>query len=161
VARLLAASPVARFAAVGVASTVAYALLFLALSSGIAAGAANATALAMTAVANTAANRRFTFGVTGRTNLIRHHAQGALVYLLTLGLTSAALAAVIAAVPNPSRPLETLVLAAASVCATVTRYVGLTHWVFAKKPPNALPAAGVSQSQRPKEPACISRAPWG
>jgi glycosyltransferase involved in cell wall biosynthesis len=131
VARLLAASRVARFMAVGVASTLAYALLFLALSSPIGAGLANATALAITAVANTAANRRWTFGVRGHTDLIRHHAQGAFVYLLTLGLTSAALAALIAAVPDPSRALQALVLTTASVCATVTRYIGLTQWVFA------------------------------
>jgi putative flippase GtrA len=145
---------------VGVASTLAYALLFVLLRLGLGAPAANALALAITAVANTAANRRFTFGVTGRTDLLRHHAQGALVFLLTLGLTSAALAALIAAVPNPSRPLEAVVLAAASVCATATRFIGL-HLVFARKSPNAAKAAGVSQSQRPKEPACISRAPWG
>ena len=39
--------------------------------------AANALALALTAVANTQANRRFTFGVRGRAGLLRQHAAGA------------------------------------------------------------------------------------
>src|SRR4051794_13071630 len=61
VARLLLAGPVARFLAVGVASTLAYAMLFLALRGALGAGGANALALALTAVGNTAVNRRLTF----------------------------------------------------------------------------------------------------
>src|SRR5207237_7789723 len=57
VARLLAASRVARFVAVGIASTLAYAALYLLLRMALPAAAANAAALAFTAVANTAANR--------------------------------------------------------------------------------------------------------
>ena len=66
VARLLADGPVARFMGIGVLSTLAYALLFLLLRGPLGAGGANALALALTAVANTAANRRLTFGVRGR-----------------------------------------------------------------------------------------------
>ena len=51
------------------------------------AGAANALALALTAVGNTAANRRFTFRLRGRAGLARQHVLGAFVYVLTLGLT--------------------------------------------------------------------------
>ena len=160
VARLVASSRVARFVAVGIASTLAYALLYVLLRGALSATLANALALAMTAIGNTAANRRLTFGVRGRQNLLRHHAQGVLVYLLTLGLTSSALAALMAAVPNPSRATEAAALVAASACATVTRYVGLSHWVFSKSP-NSGAASGVPQSQRPKEPACISRGPSG
>ena len=50
---------------IGVLSTIAYALLYLALVPLIGALGANAAALAITAVANTAANRRLTFGVKG------------------------------------------------------------------------------------------------
>src|ERR1039457_317540 len=56
----------AGFAAVGVASTVAYILLYLALRGALPAQWANALSLLITAVANTAANRRFTFGIGGR-----------------------------------------------------------------------------------------------
>ena len=66
VARLMASGPIARFMGVGVLSTLAYALLFLLLRPALGADGANASALALTAVGNTAANRRFTFGVRGR-----------------------------------------------------------------------------------------------
>jgi glycosyltransferase involved in cell wall biosynthesis len=134
VARLLMATSVARFMGIGVCSTAAYALLFLLLRAlGLDAGVANALALATTAVANTQANRRFTFGIRGRAGFVRQHLMGALVYVLTLGLTSGALSVLEAAVPHPARALELAVLVAASVCATVTRYVALRTWVFARR----------------------------
>jgi hypothetical protein len=78
VARLFAASHIVRFAAIGLMSTVAYALAYLALRDASGAAAANAIALALTAVANTQANRRWTFGLRGRERLARQHAAGAL-----------------------------------------------------------------------------------
>ena len=66
VARLLAGGPIATFMGIGVLSTIAYALLYLGLAPLLGALGANAAALAITAVANTAANRRLTFGVTGQ-----------------------------------------------------------------------------------------------
>jgi putative flippase GtrA len=132
VARLAFATPVARFAAVGVASTIAYALLFILMrEGGIGAGAANAVALALTAVANTAANRRLTFGVLGREGLLKQHAAGAAVFFLTLGLTDGALGVLHAAAPHAGRGAELAVLIGASLVATVTRYVALRTWVFA------------------------------
>jgi putative flippase GtrA len=132
VARLAVGSRVARFAAVGLASTLAYALLYLVLHGPLGAAGANALALAVTAVGNTAANRRLTFGVRGRGGLVRQHALGAAVYVLTLGLTSAALALLAQLAPHASRAVEIAVLVAASTCATVTRYVALRTWVFAR-----------------------------
>jgi putative flippase GtrA len=132
IARLLAGSHVARFLAVGVASTLAYALLYLLLRSPLGPAGANAAALALTAVGNTQANRHFTFGIRGRARLGRQHAMGAIVFVLTLALTNGALALHHALDPDPSRALELVVLVAASVCATVTRYVALRTWVFAR-----------------------------
>jgi glycosyltransferase involved in cell wall biosynthesis len=131
VARLAFATPVARFAAVGVLSTIAYALLFLALRSTLGADGANAVALAITAVANTAANRRLTFGVQGRTGLLRQHAAGAIVFAITLGLSAGALDVLHGLAPNASHPAELAVLVVASLAATITRYVALKTWVFA------------------------------
>ena len=59
------------FGAIGVASTAAYAVVYLLLRSVTGATAANALALVITAVANTAANRRLAFGVHGRDTLVR------------------------------------------------------------------------------------------
>jgi glycosyltransferase involved in cell wall biosynthesis len=141
VARLFAASRVVRFAAVGIASTLAYAVLFLLLRGMLSAGVANALALSITAVANTAANRRITFGVRGRASLVRHHVLGAIVFFITLGLTSGALAVLHALDAHPGRLLEAAVLVVASACATVTRFVGLSSWVF----PQAASARSAAQ----------------
>src|SRR4051812_13224461 len=130
VARLLVAGPVARFAAIGVVSTLAYALLFVLLQPLLGSAGANAAALALTAVGNTAANRRLTFGLRGRDGLVRHHLRGAVVFVLTLALTSGALAVLHALDAAPARPVELGVLVAATLTATVTRYVALRTWVF-------------------------------
>jgi putative flippase GtrA len=119
--------------AVGVLSTLAYSLLFLALRSGLGAAGANALSLALTAVGNTAANRRFTFRIRGRAGLLGQHAMGAVVYVLTLGLTLGALVVLHGLDHSPARGLELAVLVAASAVATVTRYVALRTWVFARR----------------------------
>ena len=72
-----------------------------------------------------------TFGVRGRAGLLRQLGLGTVVFLLTLGLTSGALAVLHGLVAAPPRALELAVLIAASGCATVTRYVALRTWVFA------------------------------
>jgi putative flippase GtrA len=131
VARLAFATPVARFAAVGIASTIAYALIYLALRGPLGAGSANALSLALTAVGNTAANRRLTFGLQGRRGLVRQHAAGAVVYAITLGLTAGALGVLHGVAPGASHAVEVSVLVAAGLVATVTRYVALKTWVFA------------------------------
>jgi glycosyltransferase involved in cell wall biosynthesis len=134
VARLVAQSPVARFVGVGVVSTIAYALLYLLLRAALAPVASNAIALAVTAVGNTAANRRLTFGIRGREGAVRHQLLGGIVFVLTLALTTGALDVLHAAVRRPSHLLEATVLVLASAAATVTRYVGLKWLVFTDRP---------------------------
>ena len=133
VARLAAAAPLARFVSIGVASTLSFALLFLALSAPLGAAGANAAALALTAVGNTAANRRFTFGVRGRRDLARHHWRGAAVFVLTLVLSNGALTMLHEIDATPSRAAELAVLVAGGALATVTRYVAMKTWVFAHR----------------------------
>jgi glycosyltransferase involved in cell wall biosynthesis len=140
VGRLLVASQVARFMGIGVLSTLAYALLYLMLRSPLGAGAANALVLGLTAVGNTAANRRYTFGLRGRAGLVRQTLMGTLVYLLTLGLTSGALLVLRGLDADPARLLEVTVLVLSSLAATVTRFVALRVWVFAHRAPSMLPA---------------------
>ncbi|WTZ06348.1 glycosyltransferase family 2 protein [Micromonospora sp. NBC_01392] len=111
-----------RFAAVGVASTLAYLVLFLLARGPLGAQPANLLALLLTAVANTAANRRLTFGVTGRRHAGRHHLQGLLAFALGLALTSGSLA-VLHAVTVPPRAVELAVLVAANLAATALRFL--------------------------------------
>jgi putative flippase GtrA len=130
VGRLIADSRITRFAAVGVASTLAYALLYLALVGTLAQAGANAAALGLTALGNTAANRRLTFGMRGPTGLARQLALGTVVYVITLGLTTGAIGVMHGLVPRPSSAVELAVLTVASTGATVTRYFALRSWVF-------------------------------
>jgi putative flippase GtrA len=118
-----------RFAAIGVASTIAYLLLFVLFRGAIGAQPANLLALLLTAVANTATNRRVTFGRTGRTPL-RVHGQGLAVFALGVGVTSGALAVLSAAVAAPGLALELAVLIAASTVATALRFVLFRRWIF-------------------------------
>ncbi|RKN48578.1 glycosyltransferase [Micromonospora endolithica] len=117
------AGQLVRFAAVGVASTCAYLLLFVATRGALGAQPANLVALLVTAVANTAANRRLTFGVTGRRHAGRHHLQGLLAFGLGLALTSGSLAVLHAVAAAPARSVELVVLVAANLAATVLRFV--------------------------------------
>ena len=132
----------ARFLAVGVASTLAYVLLYLGLRTGLPAQPANAISLQATALLNTAVNRRFTFGIRGRPGLARHQAQGLLAFGAGLALTSAALAALHAVAARPARATEVTVLVLASLLATVIRFVIYRRWVFRQRRP--VPAPGTS-----------------
>ena len=124
----------ARFAVVGIASTLAYALLYLLLAGPFGGQVANVVALLLTAIANTAANRAYTFGVRGRARVVRHQGQGLAVFALAWALTSGSLAALHALAPGASRLVELVVLCAANLAATVLRFVLLRGWVFRERP---------------------------
>jgi putative flippase GtrA len=124
------AGQVSRFAAIGVVSTLAYLAIYVVLRNAMSALSANALALAITAIANTAANRRITFGVTDREGRMREQVQGFGVFVLALALSSAALAALHAAQPHPSRLVELAALLLANLAAAALRFVLLRHWVF-------------------------------
>ena len=138
---------VARFAVIGVASTIAYVVLFLMLRGVISAQAANVTSLLVTAVANTAANRRLTFGINGRSNAARHQVKGLIAFGIGLALTSGALAILNAGPAHPGRITEVSVLIGANLVATVIRFLLYRHWVFGKpkRAPDTWPDQGSSQ----------------
>ena len=119
-----------RFAAVGAVSSVGYVLLYVALRPATGGQAANALALLLCALANTAANRRLTFGLRGRVGALRHQAQGLLVFTVGLVLTSGSLAILHRTTPRPSRTTEVGVLVAANLAATLVRFLLLRAWVF-------------------------------
>ena len=124
------AGQLARFLLVGVASTAAYVLLYLLLRGLAAAQVANALSLLLTAVANTAVNRRVTFGIRGRRHAGRQLLRGLIAFGVGLALTSGALAALYAVAPRPGRPAELTVLVAANLAATLVRFGLYRSWVF-------------------------------
>jgi len=120
----------ARFVAVGVVSTLAYLLIYLALRRGLAAQPANAISLLVTAVGNTAVNRRVTFGTSGRRHAVRHQLRGLTAFAAGLAVTSGALAMLHWMVAQPSRTAELAVLLLASLVATLARFALYRSWVF-------------------------------
>ncbi|WP_319455051.1 MULTISPECIES: bifunctional glycosyltransferase family 2/GtrA family protein [unclassified Mycobacterium] len=114
-----------RFAIVGVVSTLAYALLYLVLHATMGAQAANLVALLLTAIANTTANRAFTFGVRGRTGVTRHQVHGLLVFAFGLAITSGSLFVLHRFDSTVSKEFELSVLVVANLVATSVRFVAL------------------------------------
>ena len=121
---------VVRFGLVGGVSTLAFALLFLVLQGPLGAHEANFLALLITAVGNTAANRRFTFGINGPEKLFTHQIQGFVVFMLAWSITSSSLFVLHAITPDASSSLELLALTGANVLATLMRFALLRIWVF-------------------------------
>ena len=119
-----------RFAAIGVVSTLAYLLLFLMMRQPLGAQWANGLALLITAVANTAANRRLTFGVMGRARRLRDQGQGLIVFAIGLALTSGSLAVLHSLSQQPSWQVEVIVVTLANVTATLVRFLLFRSWVF-------------------------------
>jgi putative flippase GtrA len=124
------------FLAVGAVSTLGYLLLYLVLRTGLPAQPANAISLLLTAIGNTAANRRFTFGIQGRAGSARHQVQGLLAFGAGLLLTSGALAGLHQAAARPPRVAEVTVLLVANLAATALRFLLYRCWVFRARFPD-------------------------
>ncbi|HEY3337237.1 MAG TPA: bifunctional glycosyltransferase family 2/GtrA family protein [Propionicimonas sp.] len=113
-----------RFGAVGVASTLAFFGLYLLLRP-LGAQPANLIALLVTAVGNTAANRRLTFGITGRAGILRHHLGGLAAFGVALVLTSGSLWLLDEWWPAAGHHVEVALLVVANAAATLLRFVSL------------------------------------
>ncbi|MFG2138887.1 glycosyltransferase [Streptomyces sp. NPDC048650] len=146
------------FCVVGALSTLLYLGLYSLFRLGLGPQLANAGALLVSAIGNTAANRRLTFGVRGRDRAVRHQAQGLVVFAIGLALTSGSLAALDTATRNPAHGTELAVLVAANLAATVLRFLLFRAWVFPERegerergdePPGA---AGATPAAAPCDP---------
>ncbi|MEV4160535.1 bifunctional glycosyltransferase family 2/GtrA family protein [Nonomuraea dietziae] len=115
------------FVVIGIVSTLSYLLLYSLLRLVAPAYAANAVALFVTAVANTAANRRFTFGVKGSAGAIRHQVEGLVAFLVGLALTTGGLALLPSGAPHW---VELVAVIVANGLATLVRFLLLRVWVF-------------------------------
>jgi putative flippase GtrA len=121
---------VLRFCAVGLTTTVAYFGLFWLLRAVAAPTLANLLALLVTTVANTAANRRLTFGVRGRRHNARAHAGGLLAFGLSLTMTTGSISALQVVAPRAGALVGFAALGLANALATVARFVLLRFAIY-------------------------------
>jgi putative flippase GtrA len=120
---------VLRFAVIGVASTLAYVALYALLRERFDAALSNAIALLLTAVGNTAANRRLTFDRRGPDGAMRAQVAGLAALGIALAITSASIGILHATAPGASRLAEIVVLVIANAIATVVRFVVLRRFI--------------------------------
>jgi len=153
------ATQLVRFASIGLVSTAVFALLFVLLVGPVGPAVAAVAALAMCTVANTAANRRLTFALRGRTGRARHYRAGLALAGLPLALILVTLAG-LAELGVTSTSVALLALTAANIVASLGRFVLLRRWVFRPAeggPP--LPPAGATHAApaAPGRPTAGSR----
>ena len=129
--RIQLSQQVIRFAGVGLVTTALHLGLFAALvRDGAPSQLANGVALVIATVVNTGLNRAWTFGVSGRRNLVTHHGQALVIFAITYAATTVALAVLGALVPSAGTLAQTLVLAVANVLSTAVRFVAMRRWIF-------------------------------
>ncbi len=119
-----------RFCTVGVISTLLYATIYLLARDDLGALWANFTALGLSAVANTAMNRWYTFGLSGSRNRLVQQLQALAVVTLGWILTSGALLMIDAHHRDPRPFLELTVLLVANLLVTTVRFVLMRSWVL-------------------------------
>ena len=120
------------FAAVGTLSTLATLALFVLLRGALGSLAANAVALSVAAVANTAANRRWTFGRRGSGGRAQDWRRAGGVHLAGLAVSTSALL-VARAVDGGALGTELLLLTAAFLVSTGLRFLLLPAWIFRQR----------------------------
>src|SRR6266508_1040877 len=117
------------FAAIGIVSTLAYAAIYAVLRDSASAQLANSIALAVTAIANTQANRRLTFGIRGTGGLVADHVAGLAALGVALAISSVSIALLHLTAREPGVALELAALGCANVVATISRFVLLHLWL--------------------------------
>jgi putative flippase GtrA len=118
-----------RFGSIGLVSTLAFGFLFITLAQSLGIFAADIVAFAVCTLANTAANRRLTFSLSGRTRRARHHVRGLLAGAIPLSLNLLALATGVAFGAH-SVISALIILTIVNAIATFVKFALLNRWVF-------------------------------
>ncbi len=155
-ARARAIRQLAIFGSIGVVSTVAYLGIYAGLRTMTSAAIANALALVVTAVGNTAANRRLTFDVRGPAGLARDPLAGLLAFGLALAITSGSIATLGAVAPRAGRGIELAILVVANAAATVLRFLVLRRSIGSPRVSVTTPLAA-SPTEQTRETGRIAR----
>lgn len=119
-----------RFTGVGVVCTVTSLALYAFMRPWIGSQPANAAALIMTSLMNTALNRRLTFKITERHRMKRDHLNGLIVIAVALLITGGSLGVLHWVNPDATVADELWTTTLSGFLATAVRFTMLRHWIF-------------------------------
>lgn len=119
-----------RFTAVGIVCTATSLALYAFLRPYLGSQPANAAALILTSLMNTALNRRLTFKITDRHRLKRDHLNGLIVILVALLITGGSLGVLHWINPDATVADELWTTTLSGFAATAVRFSLLRHWIF-------------------------------
>ncbi|GAA2850691.1 GtrA family protein [Paenarthrobacter ilicis] len=119
-----------RFTGVGIVCTASSLGIYALLRPWIDPQLANAVALILTSLMNTALNRRLTFKITGRTKRAKDHLSGVLVIGIALLITGGSLGILHLIRPEATVSEELWTTTLSGFVATAVRFALLRHWIF-------------------------------
>lgn len=120
----------ARFTGVGVLCTASSLAIYALLRPWIDPQLANAVALIVTSLMNTALNRRLTFKITGKNKRTRDHLSGVIVIAIALVITGGSLGVLHLIRPEATVTEELWTTTLSGFVATAVRFTLLRHWIF-------------------------------
>jgi len=119
-----------RFSGVGIICTGASLALYALLRPWIGPQPANAVALVLTSLLNTALNRRLTFKISGTQRRASDHLNGLVVIAVALLITGGSLGMLHWINPEATVADELLTTTLSGFLATAVRFTLLRHWIF-------------------------------
>jgi putative flippase GtrA len=119
-----------RFTGVGIVCTASSLAIYALLRPWIDPQLANAVALIVTSLMNTALNRRLTFKITGKKKRTQDHLSGALVIAIALIITGGSLGVLHLLRPEATVTEELWTTTLSGFVATAVRFTLLRHWIF-------------------------------
>lgn len=119
-----------RFTGVGIVCTATSLALYAVLRPWLGPQLANAAALIITSVMNTALNRRLTFKITDQRRAARDHLNGLVLILVALVITGGSLGVLHWLRPDAAVADELLTTTLSGFLATAVRFTMLRHWIF-------------------------------
>jgi putative flippase GtrA len=119
-----------RFTGVGIVCTVTSLALYAFLRPWLGSQPANAAALVLTSLMNTALNRRLTFKITEKRRMKRDHLNGLIVILVALLITGGSLGVLHWINPDATVAEELWTTTLSGFVATAVRFTLLRHWIF-------------------------------
>lgn len=119
-----------RFTGVGIICTASSLAIYAVLRPWVDPQIANAIALVLTSLLNTALNRRLTFKITGSRKRAKDHFSGVIVILIALLITGGSLGILHLLRPEATVGEELWTTTLSGFVATAVRFTLLRHWIF-------------------------------